>query len=725
MLFCLFACMCAVQHATRGTGKRAYKLDKRQYCLFCGKGFLALPRHILSIHKNEKESVALAMLRETNIKEYIVECKRLQNIGNFKYNVQVLKSGGTNIVVAKRPSKLRKVSDFTPCPSCLGFYCKAEMWRHAKKCPSKPAFSDSKSLISRSKILLMSALEEKLSPCMKMVQESMQDDNLKTIILKDTLLLQFGEVLVKKYGVHKKNDINQRLRQLARVKEECKKGASVHCFMDLLSGTHYDKVHEATDRLCGKFVSPDGRNFYKIPSLALRLGHLLRKLACVKQGFCLRTSDIDGYKQAETFLALMKNEWTDAVSTNALNTLRRRKDNTPENLPLTDDLLKVKNFITDALPKLVAKLQCDKNYTAWRQLAQMIIARLIIFNKRRPAEVSKLLLNAFQNRPKWKDVNTDEVTKNLADLEKKFLDRLDLVMVPGKRSRKVPILICPDAAEPLKILVETRATVGIPEKNPFVFASLSLNGSLDGWQAVNAITSQVKLQKPELITSTRCRKYGATITQLFDLTPNEQEWLANHYGHHMDIEKDFYRIHESTIEITKVGRLLMKIDSGGNSDCDEEKDCPIPATDKEKANYEEDKNDGKCVSVESEQDILQSYANECSVQAQECKDTSSESSGEEVIFKPKPSSRKRKIISSESESTPQKKSESTPQKKSHLRTKWTSKEEEILLKSFQHLLKQKLYPSTMQIRSMQQELMKKRSPAQIRSKLQSLMKRFE
>ena len=252
--------------------------------------------------------------------------------------------------------------------------------------------------------------------------------------------------------------------------------------MDLLCGMNYDLCRDSTFALCGLKITVDGRREFSLPSLALRLGHLLKKVGVIKQGICLRRDDSDGVKQAETFLTLMKNEWTDSISSNALNTLKRRKDNSPENLPLTEDLLCLKNFLTDSLQKLATVLKAECIYSNWRTLAQMVLARLIIFNKRRPMEVAKMLLHAYENRPRWKDVQAAEVTQSLAALERKFLDRLDLLMVPGKNSRRVPILICPDAAEPLKVLMETRENVVIPNPNPF-FASINVFIRTSGWMA--------------------------------------------------------------------------------------------------------------------------------------------------------------------------------------------------------------------------------------------------
>lgn len=50
--------------------------------------------------------------------------------------------------------------------------------------------------------------------------------------------------------------------------------------------------------------------------------------------------------------------------------------------------------------------------------------------------------------------------------------------------------------------------------------------------------------------------------QVIDLNQGELEWLSNHLGHELQIHKSFYRLHESTIELSKVSRLLMAVDAG-------------------------------------------------------------------------------------------------------------------------------------------------------------------
>lgn len=50
--------------------------------------------------------------------------------------------------------------------------------------------------------------------------------------------------------------------------------------------------------------------------------------------------------------------------------------------------------------------------------------------------------------------------------------------------------------------------------------------------------------------------------QYFDLKECETDWLARHLGRDIRVHRDFYRMHESSIELTKVSRLLLAVDCG-------------------------------------------------------------------------------------------------------------------------------------------------------------------
>ncbi|KAL3871864.1 hypothetical protein ACJMK2_039836 [Sinanodonta woodiana] len=105
----------------------------------------------------------------------------------------------------------------------------------------------------------------------------------------------------------------------------------------------------------------------------------------------------------------------------------------------------------------------------------------------------------------------------------------------------------------IDVLVANIKNVGIPEDNPYFFASKSSSGYLDSWQAMNTIVQEA---------GSSGQNYLYIYFQLFDLTPGELELRVNHMGHDINIHKDIYHLHDSAVEIAKVSRLLLAINSG-------------------------------------------------------------------------------------------------------------------------------------------------------------------
>jgi hypothetical protein len=93
---------------------------------------------------------------------------------------------------------------------------------------------------------------------------------------------------------------------------------------------------------------------------------------------------------------------------------------------------------------------------------------------------------------------------------------MDMVHLPGKGigARRVPLLLTSDMVASVNALAKHRTTCGIPESNIYCFAVPSNNGYVNGWQAMNNVAKAAKLEKPNLIHSTRLRKYIATVTQV-------------------------------------------------------------------------------------------------------------------------------------------------------------------------------------------------------------------
>ena len=71
----------------------------------------------------------------------------------------------------------------------------------------------------------------------------------------------------------------------------------------------------------------------------------------------------------------------------------------------------------------VQLLEEQPQLQAWSDLAQATLARLVIFNKRRAGEASKMLLNSYLSRPDWKKVNNPEIMSALSSFERELSRR--------------------------------------------------------------------------------------------------------------------------------------------------------------------------------------------------------------------------------------------------------------------------------------------------------------
>lgn len=101
------------------------------------------------------------------------------------------------------------------------------------------------------------------------------------------------------------------------------------------------------------------------------------------------------------------------------------------------------------------RLEWQKNTKKqhWVELAKITLCDVILFNRRREGEVSKMSLNGFTLR------NTSSfhpvIELALSDLDKKLCKHFQRIEIRGKRGRKVPILLTPDMLTSMQLIVKT------------------------------------------------------------------------------------------------------------------------------------------------------------------------------------------------------------------------------------------------------------------------------
>jgi len=258
--------------------------------------------------------------------------------------------------VARRPKNKCQPSDFIPCSHCFGFFKKVDMWRHIKNCKFREQESvgtKENGVVANCIFMLEGAIENEglvdgSSKELKKHLTSMRNDTVTQAVKSDPLILKLGEVLIHKLGSRRKNVVTQKMRQLGRLKLELEDNETTG-LQSFLTGKKFDHIVVAVEQMAGFYENNEGVKCFTTPSLALTLGYILTKAAQLKRGLAFREDDELALKETANFLELMKNEWADKVSSLALSSLRMKQFNKPDLLPVTEDLIRVKNFIDEQI----------------------------------------------------------------------------------------------------------------------------------------------------------------------------------------------------------------------------------------------------------------------------------------------------------------------------------------------------------------------------------------
>ena len=141
-----------------GVKKRIANYSKKQACYYCNKLVSKPSKHLPAHHGNESEVMEMLAL-PLGSKVRRLKCKLLTNYGNFNHNKKVMERGHGSLIVSKRPSRPVSLHQWYPCPHCLGYINRQELWRHAGSCLFKEPGQNltSVEMIERSKALLASA----------------------------------------------------------------------------------------------------------------------------------------------------------------------------------------------------------------------------------------------------------------------------------------------------------------------------------------------------------------------------------------------------------------------------------------------------------------------------------------------------------------------------------------------------------------------------------------
>ena len=334
--------------------------------------------------------------------------------------LQVLKERQGEIVVARRPKSesSQKAEDYLPCEHCLGFFFYKTLWQHVEKCPLRPSTAPKGNSVRCGKILLSRFIptpdertetESNVNELFRNMKETSMNPGIRNICRDDILIREFAMALLEKLGTTEeqrrkdKDNIRTKVRTLGRLlkhlnEKRQKTKEDILTLSDYITGPHFKEVVSGVKSLAIKTNSP---------SIATNLGHYIKHAALLKSSLAIETGNKEWRTEKDDFMELYNAHWASRVSCVAMRRIRLRAMKKERVLPTAQDL----NVLTSHLAKEARRLcsylkqQTSKNrddmtekgpkQTAklkhvWDQLAQVILAWLCMFNKRRISEIDEI-----------------------------------------------------------------------------------------------------------------------------------------------------------------------------------------------------------------------------------------------------------------------------------------------------------------------------------------------
>lgn len=498
-------------------GKRVY--DKKNYCLFCSKPFSKLSRHLEMVHGDQAE-VAVAFQYPKHSKERLKIWNRLKNKGNYAHNKDVLKSGKGFLAAVKRPKIPVQDYEFVHCLYCQGLYISKGLFRHMKKCPEKIKNEDEPKIGKRRLAFrcVLETLGPDISDGLKGLLSPMINDPVTQAILNHRIILQLGENMFKQHGAdHNRHEhIRQNLRQIARLVLEAQKLTPLKELDDFFVPANFNHVVSAVNVLAG-YNSKN--NTYSRPSLAIKLGYQLQKICSIVENNAINSGDESKAKSAQSFLEIYKKKWNKLVSAGALTTLKETKRVKEKNVPSVQDVKRLNSYMANVHAVAENKFGEHVSAETYASLAKVILGRIILFNRRKPGEVSGLKLTDFLSRKTYHAHNYIGVS--LSDLERTMCRFFTRIEIRGNCGRIVPVLLKQSFVLALELLVNNRETCGVPAENPFLFARPSALTAYSGSTTLQSFVKECGAQSPEMLTTAKIRMHFAAMLQMLNLDENE------------------------------------------------------------------------------------------------------------------------------------------------------------------------------------------------------------
>lgn len=257
---------------------------------------------------------------------------------------------------------------------------------------------------------------------------------------------------------------------------------------------------------------------------------------------------------------MYEKDYSHQLNKHARQTLVENRWNNSKKLPEAQDVAKLVQYLETNEKRCILKIKASEKTSfdikSYKELSRLTLVHLIVFNRKRAGEVSKIILDFMEHRHESR-MDTESNNHVLDKMEKKLSKLMKRIEIRGKKKRGVALLLTPHLSKCCDVLVKFRPAANIPHKNEYFFASG--DGYIRGSDAIRKVCNILQIEN---ITSTSLRKHLATMVHIMSLPNHQLERLAEFMGHNLDVHKNFYRLANDVQDRAKLTKLFMCLSKG-------------------------------------------------------------------------------------------------------------------------------------------------------------------
>ncbi|KAG4067399.1 hypothetical protein HA402_000621 [Bradysia odoriphaga] len=547
-------------------------MTKKHCCPYCLKLVSKLPRHMTSMHMEEKNVKRFtSMGKRTSARRAVQNMLRKQ--GDDKWNSDFDLNGGLLIVSRRHDESLNKLpTDYTICPFCLGYYTKTNIRHHAAACQVNPERKNR--ILKKVAAMVEGRIHSEASDRLAFVISFMRDDAIVALIRYDELLIVFGNKMCLKYTPHyQENMIRARLRLMGRLLHEIKKiDPNVSDFKSIYHVEQYRPLVSAI-KVIGRFNSET--NEFGAPAMAACAVTFVKLIGKYLVAHYVLKRDPVNKTETKDFLEYMETDI--GISINKLVTetqakMRRRKQ---ENIPTMDDVKMMMDYVNVQLKTSFDALSKGYSLDEWLKLVKLVTAWIIVFNRRRVGEVQNITVEEFHCRQSVDDQSNEQMMSTLSEDAKTIARKFKRLKIRGKLGRTVPVLLKPIVDKAINLILSCRQEAGISTDRQFLFELPSscdlITKVVNACEVLRNMSVLCGASNPTSLRGTNLRKHMATKCISLELNDSLVSEIADFMGHEKKIHYEYYRHNPLPREVVNIVPLLEAA-IGKDLDDDDEDD---------------------------------------------------------------------------------------------------------------------------------------------------------